>query len=147
MFSKRSDEWETPQNFFDDLNNIYHFTLDPCCQTYNAKCEKYYTREDNGLTKDWAGETVFCNPPYGSQIGNWVKKCYEESLKGVKILMLIPARVDTRWFHNYIYNKPNIRIEFIKGRLKFINGLELYKKEPFKPSSAPFPSMLVYFNL
>lgn len=81
------------------------------------------------------GETVFCNPPYGrKETGIWVKKCYEESLKSnTKVVMLIPSRTDTKWFHEYIYGKAEIR--FIKGRLKFNDGKE----------SAPFPSMIVIF--
>jgi hypothetical protein len=70
--------------------------------TYPHKCSKYYTKEDDGLNKDWAGEIVFVNPPYGKSIGKWVEKCYKENLKGTTIVMLIPARTDTSWFHNYL---------------------------------------------
>lgn len=151
LFSSKSNEWETPQNLFDKLNSQYHFTLDPCCTHENAKCQKHYTQEDNGLTQNWSNEVVFCNPPYGREIGKWVKKAYEESKKGTKIVMLIPARVDAKWFHQYIYHKENegIRVEFIKGRLKFINRLLPSWREDgnFKASPATFPSMLVYFNL
>ncbi len=138
MFSSKSNEWATPQNFFDELNKEFGFTLDPCSTDENNKCDKYFTIEDDGLTQDWEGETVFCNPPYGRVIGDWVKKCYEESKKpNTKVVMLIPARTDTRYFHDYIYNKAEIR--FIKGRLRFEN--------PFVDTvaPAPFPSMVVIF--
>lgn len=143
LFSSASEEWGTPQDLFDELNSVYNFTLDPSASNYNHKCEKYFTKDDDGLSKSWSGETVFCNPPYGRHIGDWVKKAYDESLKGTKIVMLIPARTDTRWFHDYIYRKNNVRVEFIRGRLKFVDCLNMEKKA----NSATFPSMLVFFNL
>lgn len=91
----------------------------------------------DGLSQDWGGETVFCNPPYGRHIGNWVKKSYEEAHKpNTTVVMLIPARTDTQYFHDYIYQKPNVEVRFIKGRLKFGNS----------NNSAPFPSMVVVFR-
>ena len=135
MFSSKKDEWSTPQDFFNELNKEFNFTLDPCATPENAKCEKYYTKEDDGLKQDWSGETVFCNPPYGRAIKDWVKKCYEESKKpNTTVVMLIPARTDTSYFHDYIYNKAK-EIRFIRGRLKFGNA----------KNSAPFPSMVVVF--
>ena len=134
LFSSASCEWATPQEVYDKLNDEFHFTLDPCALPPNAKCAKYYTPNEDGLIQDWGGETVFCNPPYGRQLGSWVRKCREESWKpNTKVVMLIPARTDTRWFHDHIYNKSEIR--FIKGRLKFGNS----------KASAPFPSMIVIF--
>ena len=92
MFSSASDMWATPQDFYDGLNGEFHFTLDPCATPENAKCQKYYTEKENGLNQDWAGETVFCNPPYGRAIKDWVKKCYEESRNpDTTVVMLIPA--------------------------------------------------------
>ena len=135
MLSSNSNEWGTPVEFFNELNKEFQFTLDPCATKDNAKCKKYYTQSDDGLSKNWSGETVFCNPPYGREIGKWVKKCSE--VKNSTVVMLIPARTDTLYFHNYIYNKAEIR--FIKGRLKFINDNK-------SPNSAPFPSMLVIFK-
>ena len=137
MFSSKTDQWATPQDFFDKLNDEFHFTLDPCADETNHKCEKYFTKEDDGLIQCWRGETVFCNPPYGREIGNWVKRCYMHSVVDCGIaVMLIPARTDTKWFHEYIYNKPNVEIRFIKGRLKFGGS----------KNSAPFPSMVVVFR-
>lgn len=79
MFSSKTDQWATPQSFFDKLNEEFNFTLDPCADKTNHKCSKYYTNEDDGLLQDWQGEIVFCNPPYGQVLKDWVKKCYEES--------------------------------------------------------------------
>lgn len=135
MFSSKTDLWSTPNDFFDKLNDEFHFTLDPCSTHENAKCYKHFTEEENGLLQDWGNEVVFCNPPYGRQIKYWVKKAYEESQKdNTKVVMLIPARTDTIYFHEYIYHKAEIR--FIKGRLKFGNA----------KNSAPFPSMVVIFG-
>ena len=132
LFSSKTDEWSTPQEFFDELDKEFHFTLDPSANDNNHKCVKYFTEKKNGLLQDWQGNTVFCNPPYGKVIGDWVKKSYEESQKqNTTVVMLIPARTDTKYFHEYIYKKQEIR--FIKGRLKFGDG----------KNSAPFPSMLV----
>lgn len=133
LFSSKKDEWETPQDLFNMLNTEFNFTLDPCATHENAKCQKYYTILENGLEKSWLDHRVFCNPPY-SQIKKWVKKCAEEAQKGVTIVMLIPARTDTRWFHDFIYNKAEIR--FIKGRLHFGNS----------KNNAPFPSMIVIWR-
>lgn len=137
MFSSKKDDWETPQWLFDDLDSEFHFTLDPCANDLNHKCDKYFTKSEDGLSKCWKGETVFCNPPYGREIGSWVKRCYLHSRVGEGIaVMLIPARTDTRWFHEFIYNKENVEIRFLKGRLKFGNA----------KNSAPFPSMIVVFK-
>lgn len=117
--TSKADDWETPQELFDNLDAKYHFTLDPCSTDENAKCAKHYTIRENGLAQSWKGETVFCNPPYGKSIGAWVKKCYDESKHAV-IVLLIPARTDTAYFHDYIYHKA--QIEFLRGRLKFERG-------------------------
>ena len=118
MFSSNHNEWATPQEFFDKLNDEFNFTLDPCSTHSNAKCEKYYTESENGLIQNWGGETVFCNPPYGRQLKKWVEKCYMESSKpNTTVVMLIPSRTDTSYFHDFIYGKAEIR--FIRGRLKF----------------------------
>lgn len=132
LFSNNSNEWSTPQYIYDQLNKEFNFNLDPCATKENAKCERYYTESDNGLTKNWDNFNVFCNPPYGRKIRLWVKKA-SESMGGV-VVLLIPARTDTKYFHDYIYNKAEIR--FIRGRLKFGDS----------KNSAPFPSMIVVFK-
>lgn len=136
MFSSKTDQWATPQWFFDELNKEFGFTLDPCADDLNHKCVKYFTRAQNGLLQDYVGERVFCNPPYGREIPLWVKKCHDEvQFRGCPLaVMLIPSRTDTQWFHKYIYKQAEIR--FIKGRLKF-GGSQ---------NSAPFPSMVVVFR-
>ena len=136
MFSSATDNWSTPQDFFDKLNDEFHFTLDVCADENNHKCEHYYTKEIDGLSRPWVG-TIWCNPPYGRKIGEWVRRAYISSQIGsATVVMLLPARTDTRWFHDYIYNKSNTEIRFIKGRLKF-GGCK---------NSAPFPSMVVIFR-
>ena len=135
MFSSVTDQWATPQDFFDKLDAEFHFTLDPCADGTNHKCEKYFTKVDDGLQQSWSGHTVFCNPPYGKVIKDWVKKSHDESRdKNTTVVMLIPARTDTAYFHDYIYGKAEIR--FIRGRLKFGDS----------KNSAPFPSMVVVFR-
>lgn len=135
MFSSKSNEWETPQDLFDALNKEFHFTLDPASTHENAKCKKHYTAIEDGLKQDWSGETVFCNPPYGRQLHLWIEKAakYTEG-RDTTIVMLIPARTDTKAFHECILGKAEIR--FIKGRLKFGDS----------KNSAPFPSMIVIFR-
>ncbi len=143
MFSNKNNCWCTPRDFFEELNEEFNFTLDPCCMPKSALCEKYYTPEEDGLKQDWSGEVAFVNPPYGREISKWVKKCYEEGQKeNTKVVMLIPARTDTRYFHEYVYHKGEIR--FIKGRLKF-SDLDVPEEER-KLSPAPFPSMIVVFS-
>lgn len=106
LFSSTKEDWATPQDFFDKLNEEFHFDLDPCADAENAKCKEYFTKEENGLLKDWGGRRVFCNPPYGRKTtGEWIRKCYEEAKKpGTVVVALIPARTDTRFFHDYIYH-------------------------------------------
>lgn len=133
--SSKTDNWATPQDFFDNLNEEFHFTLDPCANEENHKCDLFFTKEQDGLTKDWGEHVVFCNPPYGKEIADWVRYSYEQSQKpNTTVVMLIPARTDTRYFHDYIYGKAEIR--FIKGRLKFGDAT----------TGAPFPSMVVIYR-
>ena len=135
MFSSKTDLWATPQDFFDKLNEEFRFNLDVCALPENAKCERYFTPEVDGLVQPWTGN-VWCNPPYGREIGGWVMRGYLAAKTGYAdvVVMLLPARTDTRWFHEYINGKAEIR--FIKGRLKFGDS----------KNSAPFPSMVVVFR-
>ena len=135
MFSSKTDLWSTPHDFFDTLNQEFNFTLHPCATTENAKCQKFYTIKENGLSQNWEGERVFCNPPYGRAVKDWVKKCFIESQKpNTLVVLLIPARTDTSYFHDYIYKKTK-EIRFVRGRLRFGSA----------KNSAPFPSMVVVF--
>lgn len=81
MFSNNSNEWATPKDFFERLNDEFHFTLDPCCTHENAKCKNHFTKKENGLLQDWSNEVVFCNPPYGKELPLWVEKAYNENKK------------------------------------------------------------------
>ena len=136
MFSSKTGEWATPQEFFDKLNwRFGPFDLDPCANIHNTKCANFYTEAEDGLSKDWSGHTVFVNPPYGRGIDKWIQKAYNTAKDGVsKVVMLIPARTDTRYWHNYVM-KAN-EVYFLKGRLKFGGSA----------NSAPFPSAVVVFG-
>ena len=111
--SSRDIEWETPQDLFDYLNREFHFTLDPCATRANAKCAHFYTKEEDGLSRSWEGETVFMNPPYGREIGAWVKKASHEA-DGL-VIGLVPVRTDSAWWHDYVMRAVEIRL--IRGRL------------------------------
>jgi len=143
-YSSKSDMWETPQAFFDNYNAVYHFTLDVCAIPENAKCKRFFTPEEDGLKQPWKG-VCWMNPPYGRQIGKWVKKAYESSLTGATVVCLIPSRTDTKWWHEYCVKGE---ITYIRGRLKFINrAFPSYRADGnFKVSPAPFPSAVVVFN-
>ena len=131
----KSSEWATPQDLFDELDQEFNFTLDPCATHENHKCGRYYTRAEDGLTQSWSGERVFMNPPYGNEISLWVAKAYTESLQGALVVCLIPSRTDTRYWHDYVMKADEIR--FIEGRLRFIGKAT---------ESAPFPSAIVIFQ-
>ena len=130
LFSSKSEMWETPQELFDNLNAEFHFTVDVCATKDNAKCEKFFTPEMDGLKQEWTG-VCWCNPPYGRGIGKWMKKAAEAQ---ATVVCLVPARTDTKWFHDWVLNRAEIR--FIRGCLHF-NGSK---------NSAPFPSMLVIYQ-
>jgi len=134
MVSSKSNEWETPQDLFDVLNEEFDFTLDPCATVQNTKCDFFFIPEEDGLSRDWFEEVVFMNPPYGRQVGKWIKKAYEESLKGAIVVCLIPATPDRSFWHDYIFPYA-VQIRFLRGRLKF-GGM----KDP-----APFPSAIIIF--
>ncbi len=150
LFSSETGEWETPSTFFDELDEEWNFNLDPCATKENAKCDLFYTAKDDGLklpwyafrarqttNREWAPGRVFCNPPYGREIGRWIEKAVTEVQNGNAevVVMLLPARTDTAWWHLWV--EPNAaEINFIRGRLKF-GGAK---------NSAPFPSVVVVFK-
>jgi len=133
MMTSNTSEWETPQDFFDEVNKEFDFGLDACATRENAKVTPFYSKLTDGLEHDWdwasGGKWTWMNPPYGREISKWVEKASHH-----KTVCLLPARTDTRWFHDHIYGKADIR--FLKGRLKFGGS----------KNSAPFPSMIVIFN-
>jgi len=137
LFTSNSEEWETPQLLFDELNEEFNFTWDVCATKENSKCgDNFWSKTISGLTNDW-GEVNWMNPPYGRDIGIWVRKAYMHAKRDQQTTVaLLPARTDTKWFHDYIYKKKNVEIRFLKGRLKFSNS----------KNSAPFPSMIVIYR-
>ncbi len=142
--SSKSDEWETPKELFNKYNEQFRFDIDVCATHENALVPEYYTKENDALTQDWVG-TCWMNPPYGRQIGLFMKKAYEESLKGATVVCLVPSRTDTRWWHEYAMKGE---IEFIRGRLKFINRtFPSWRPDGnFKISPAGFPSAVIVFR-
>ena len=182
MISSENDAWATPQEYFDKINKRFNFNLDPCAAEDSYKCKNYITEEQDWLKSSWGfiyysqkkqkldykmKSIVFCNPPY-SELKKWIKKASEEIKQDYceQIVMLIPSRTDTIAFHEFIYNKEWVEIEFIKGRLTFWTDAywewlweqeftydskwkekknSLYQKYG-KRNPAPFPSMLVIFN-
>ena len=141
LFSSDKNYWETPQELFNALHAEFKFTLDAAASDENHKLPRYYTADTDGLSQDWGGERVFCNPPYGSkETGLWTEKCWREAQKpNTLCVLLIPARTDRASFHRYIYRQPNVEIRFLPGRLRFeLNGKAL--------DNAPFPSMVCIFR-
>lgn len=133
LMSSNTDKWATPQWLFDALNFNYHFSVDVCAMPENAKCECFFSPEQDGLKQKWEG-ICWMNPPYGKEITKWVKKAYDSAAEGALVVALIPARTDTAWFWDYVYRKA--KIEFIRGRLKFGDG----------KGAAPFPSMIAVWE-
>lgn len=132
-FSSKTDLWATPPALFATLNSRFAFDLDVCAVPENAKCSRYFTPDQDGLKQDWSG-TCWMNPPYGRHIGKWVQKAYHSAHAGAIVVCLLPARTDTRWWHDYVTKAA--KVEFLKGRLKFGGG----------HASAPFPSAVVIFR-
>lgn len=132
-FMSLTNEWATPKETYLALNREFSFTLDPCCTHNNAKCERHFTINEDGLSRNWGSETVFMNPPYGREIYMWMEKAYKSSLNEATVVCLVPARTDTKWWHEFAM-KGEIR--FLRGRLKFGEG----------KNNAPFPSAVVVFR-
>lgn len=132
LHSSKDMAWPTPRYVFDALDMEFDFTLDPCCVEATAKCEKFFTPKEDGLKQDWSEDRVFMNPPYGSELGRWMKKAFEESKRGALVVCLVPARVDVEWWHDYAIRGD---IRFLKGRIRGSNG-----------QSWPFPAAVVVFR-
>jgi len=115
MFSSVKQDWITPDEIFDPLNDEFHFTLDVSASPENTRCHDFFSEGDDGLTKDWNG-SCWMNPPFNKK-SQWIKKAYQESLKGATVACLIPARTNTNWFHDYCLRYGEVR--FIRGRPKF----------------------------
>lgn len=132
-FSSETDLWSTPQDFYCALHEEFGFNTDVCATADNTKCTHYFTKEEDGLSKEWHG-VCWMNPPYAREIGKWVKKASEAAQEGATVVCLVPSRTDTRWWHEYIQDRSEVR--FVKGRLKF--GGARY--------NAPFPCAIVIFR-
>lgn len=133
MFSSKTDDWATPQDFFDRLNAVFSFDLDVCASADNAKCERFFDADADGLQQEWVG-ACWMNPPYGRGIGAWVSKAKESARRnGATVVCLLPARTDTRWGQE---NCRDAEVFFVPGRLKFGKAT----------SSAPFPCAVVTFR-
>jgi phage N-6-adenine-methyltransferase len=135
--SSNLSNWETPHELFKKLNMKYRFQIDVCASKENAKCQTFFTEDIDGLSQEWNAAICWMNPPYGRAIGKWMKKAYEESLKGATVVCLVPARTDTAWWHDFAMKG---KIEFLRGRVKFIHPVEKVGRP------APFPSAIVVFN-
>ncbi len=133
LMSSNTDQWATPQDLFDRLNQVYNFTLDVCASDWNHKCDKYFTVDDDGLLQDWGAEVCWMNPPYGRTIGLWMRKAAEAASLGATVVCLVPARTDTAWWHDYAMLG---QIDFIRGRIKFVSP-------DGQGDAAPFPSAIV----
>lgn len=132
LTSSASCEWQTPDWLFKELDDEFHFDLDVCATPENAKCERYFTKEQDGLKQEWTG-VCWMNPPYGKEIGAWMKKAYESGKNGNTVVCLVPSRTDTAWFHDYALKG---KIRFLRGRVKFGGSKD----------NAPFPSAIVIFD-
>lgn len=127
LFSSASQHWNTPKDLYEALNEEFRFDFDPCPPGHG----EIPLFGEGSLYKSWAGKRVFCNPPYGPGIRDFVAKGHEPDVA----VFLLPARTDTKWFHEICLPRST-EIRFLKGRLKFGN----------QEGSAPFPSMLVIFR-
>lgn len=133
-FSSATDDWATPQALFDEWDaKCGPLEIDVCASEQNAKCRRFFTKEQNGLAQSWAPHRCWMNPPYGRTIGFWMRKAYEEARLGATVVCLVPARTDTAWWHEYAKHGD---IHFIRGRVKFGSAKH----------SAPFPSAVVVFK-
>ena len=133
VLSSARHDWETPQAFFDRLDAEFGFTLDACATAETAKCARFFSPADDGLAQEWRG-VVWCNPPYGTQIGKWVEKARTEAERGATVVCLIPARTDTRYWHEHAMRADEIRL--VRGRLRFSGH----------NANAPFPCAVVVFR-
>lgn len=134
LFSSKNTEWATPIDTFEALNSEFAFNLDACATSENTKCERFFDIEDDGLQQDWGTSHVFCNPPYGKHLPAWMEKCFQASRKGALVVALVPASTSTRWFHDWVLGKAELR--FVKGRLTFEGA----------PYAAPFGSLIAIYR-
>jgi phage N-6-adenine-methyltransferase len=136
MWTSKTAEYPTPDDFYREVDAEFHFELDAAASAGNAKCELFYTKEQDGLRQPWAPHRTWVNPPYDEHLDRWLVKAYEEAQRGATtVVMLIPARTDRAWWHEHVMGKAS-EVHYVKGRLKF-NGLT---------TAAPFASAVVVFR-
>lgn len=133
MFTSQTDDWGTPIELFRGLDYEFGFELDVAASANNAKCDRYFSIEDDGLSQTWAPAVCWMNPPYGRTIRRWVEKAWLEAQNGATVVGLLPARTDTDWWHAYAMKAAEIR--FLRGRVQFYGGKD-----------APFPSAVVVWR-
>ena len=133
-FQSGRHDWETPTALFAELHAEFRFTLDVCATPQNAKCNRFFSPEHDGLAQSWKGHVCWMNPPYGREIGKWMKKAMDEAAAGATVVCLVPSRTDTAWWHDCAMKADERR--FLRGRVRFVGG----------PTSAPFPSAVVVFR-
>lgn len=157
MLTSDTEEWETPQPLFDAWHERFRFDVDVCSTHENAKCERHWTKEEDGLKQDWSGLRCWMNPPYGKYIAWWIRKARDSAVNGgALVVLLLPARTDTKWYHRYIYDRKESKrqgktvwrpwvkeVDFMPGRREFKQGQTLGWVEQ---NTAPFPSMVVVFE-
>lgn len=145
LFTSTTDEWPTPNDLFEELDREFGFDLDPCADELNAKCARYFTKNDDGLSQEWRGK-VFMNPPYGRQMRFWIEKAWSSSLGGATVVCLIPARTDTSYWHDFVMRATEIR--FISKRLHFASTRHSDRVLSGEATAhnAPFPSVVVVFT-
>jgi len=132
----RGSDWSTPIELFSELNDEFHFTLDPCASDWNKKCDKYFTEKEDGLKQDWDKNIVFMNSPYGKVLNNWIKKAYESSLNGATVVCLVPSATDTEWWHKYA----------LKGEIRFLRGRPRFLTKEGNWQNTFSPSVIIVFK-
>jgi phage N-6-adenine-methyltransferase len=130
-YSSNRDDWATPWHIFNHYDRLFHFTLDVAASKSNAKCQRFFTKQVDGLKQKWTG-TCWLNPAF-SDIEKWCKKAYESAKAGATVVALLPVRTDTRWFHDHVSHG---HVKLLQGRITFVDA----------DGPAPFPSMVVVWN-
>ena len=137
---RQNGVWVTPRYFFEPLQREFNLAIDAAASPGNAMLPVYWTEQTDAFKQDWRGKRIWCNPPYDLEkngrpgIYQWVNQF---ATGGSEIVVaFLPARTDTRFFHDFIYQKPGVEIRFVKGRIKF-SGMK---------GSGKFPSMVVIFK-
>jgi phage N-6-adenine-methyltransferase len=150
IYSHKKDNWQTPPALFDRLHAEHAFTIDGAADATNALLPRFWGPgspiAEDALVVSWAGERVFCNPPY-SIIKRFVEKAARERWNGAYSVLLITSRTDTRWWQNHIWPQefdapyPGVSVRFVRGRIKFVDP----EKGSHGSNAAPFPSAIVTF--